>query len=398
MFDEFEEVMNRVTQDLDKKYVGLGRDASNQNMHPEIRKFLKKHSLRPDVVDAILNLAQDLIDSRETVRIGHRTGSQGQWSDYNPYLISDITLFGFQFSPKSPAKRKNRKTGETKVQYPAMKVMAYKNEVVESNIIAMSQAGLLKDYGNDPQKFAKALTEHSKTAFRKYGPEAKINPELGKGTRWNVVNYETASRNGEPFEDGIKKLGLPNLNNNWCTRELKLRPIKYFIEKHLKWKNYWTAIGIRSDEIDRVSSSRLKEKLYYPLVQDQPMNKPKINFWWSQQKFRLNLKGYEGNCKWCWKKSDNKLMTIAVEKPEYFDFPKKMEHLYSDFVPESKKHSMTKPVKMFRKYKSTEDIFKNSKLKFTRPKDDSDIYNYQISIFDKDIDTSNGCDESCEIY
>jgi len=228
--------------------------------------------------------------------------------------------------------------------------------------------------------------------------EAKINPELGKGTRWNVVNYKTASRNGEPFEDAIKKLGLPNLNNNWCTRELKLRPIKYFIEKHLKWKNYWTAIGIRLDEIDRVSSSRLKEKLYYPLVKDQPMNKPKINFWWSQQKFRLNLKGYEGNCKWCWKKSDNKLMTIAVEKPEYFDFPKKMENLYSEFIPESKKHSMTKPVKMFRKYKSTEDIFRNSKLKFTRPKDDSDIYNYQISIFDKDIGTSNGCDESCEIY
>jgi hypothetical protein len=180
MFDEFEGVMNRVTQDLDKKYVGLGRDASNQNMHPEIRGFLKKHSLRPDVVDAILNLAQDLVDSRETLRIGHRTGSQGQWSDYNPYLISDITLFGFQFSPKAPAKRKNRKTGETKVQHPAMKVMAYKNEVVESNIIAMAQAGLLKDYGNDPQKFAQALTEHSKTAFRKYGPEARINPE-GKG-------------------------------------------------------------------------------------------------------------------------------------------------------------------------------------------------------------------------
>ena len=228
--------------------------------------------------------------------------------------------------------------------------------------------------------------------------EAKINPEPGKGTRWNIVTYETASRNGEPFEDAIRKHGLPNLNNNYCTRELKLRPIKYFIEKHLKWKDYWTAIGIRSDEIDRVSATRIEQKLYYPLVLDQPMSKPKINFWWSQQKFRLDLKGYQGNCKWCWKKSDNKLMTIAVEKPDYFDFPKRMEKLYSYFIPESKKHSMTKPVKMFRKYKSTKDIFKNSKLKFKKPKDDSDIYNYQTSIFDKDIGTSNGCDESCEIY
>ena len=128
------------------------------------------------------------------------------------------------------------------------------------------------------------------------------------------------------------------------------------------------------------------------------MNKPKINFWWSQQKFRLQLKGYEGNCKWCWKKSDNKLMTIAVEKPEYFDFPKEMEKQFENYVPESKSESMEKPVRFFRENKSVKDIFKNSKNKFTKPKDDSDIYNYQISMFDKNLDESNGCDESCEIY
>ena len=67
------------------------------------------------------------------------------------------------------------------MQYPAMKVMAYKNEVVESNIMAMARKfGLLKDYGNDPNKFAQALTDHAKNAFRKYGREARINPE-GKG-------------------------------------------------------------------------------------------------------------------------------------------------------------------------------------------------------------------------
>lgn len=228
--------------------------------------------------------------------------------------------------------------------------------------------------------------------------EAKINPKLGKGTRWNIVTYETASRNGEPFEDGIKKLGLPNMNNNWCTRDLKLVPIQRYVSMELGWKNYWTAIGIRNDEIDRVSATRLEQKLYYPLVEDLPMSKPKINFWWSQQKFRLKLKGYEGNCKWCWKKSDNKLMTIAIERPEYFDFARKVEKLYEDFVPESKKNSLTKPVRMFRKYKSVNDIFKNSKMKFKKQKDDSDIYNWQISIFDDGLDTSNGCDESCEIH
>ena len=227
--------------------------------------------------------------------------------------------------------------------------------------------------------------------------EAKINQELGKGTRWNIVTYETASRNGEPFEDGIKKLGLPNMNNNWCTRDLKLVPIQRFVTMELGWKNYWTAIGIRNDEIDRVSATRLEQKIYYPLVEDLPMSKPKINFWWAQQSFRLDLKGYEGNCKWCWKKSDNKLMTIAIERPNYFDFARKGEKLYEDFVPESKKNSLKKPVRMFRHYKSVADIFKNSKFKFKKQKDDSDIYNWQISIFDEGLDTSNGCDESCEI-
>ena len=228
--------------------------------------------------------------------------------------------------------------------------------------------------------------------------EAKINQELGKGTRWNVVNYQTASRNGEPFESGIKKFGLPNMNNPWCTRDLKLETIHSYIKLHLDWKDYWTAIGIRSDEIDRVSTNRIKNKLYYPLVEDIPMSKPKVNFWWSQQDFRLNLKGYEGNCKWCWKKSDNKLMTIAIERPEYFDFARKVEKLYEDFVPESKSKSMSKPVRMFRKNKSVEDIFKNSKQKNKKQKDDSDIYNWQISIFDKDVDQINGCSESCEIH
>lgn len=119
---------------------------------------------------------------------------------------------------------------------------------------------------------------------------------------------------------------------------------------------------------------------------------------WSNQKFRLELKGYEGNCKWCWKKSDNKLMTIAKERPEYFDFARKVEKLYEDFVPPSKSKIMQKPVRMFRHYKSVDDIFKNSKLKFKKQKDDSDIYNWQISIFDNGLDTSNGCDESCEIH
>src|SRR5690606_17416823 len=95
--------------------------------------------------------------------------------------------------------------------------------------------------------------------------------------------------------------------------------------RSIGWKKYHTAIGIRADEFDRMNANWKKNRFYYPLIKDRQMTKPKINFWWSQQPFRLNLKGYEGNCKWCWKKSTRKLQQLAVERPEYFDFPRAME-------------------------------------------------------------------------
>ena len=105
---------------------------------------------------------------------------------------------------------------------------------------------------------------------------------------------------------------------------MKLSPIHSYIKNELKWKDYYTAIGIRYDEIDRIVADRTKYNIIYPLIEDVRMTKQKINFWWSQQEFRLNLKGYQGNCKWCFKKSDNKLYQLAQETPEIFEFPDRM--------------------------------------------------------------------------
>lgn len=228
-----------------------------------------------------------------------------------------------------------------------------------------------------------------------------------QGTRHKIVDFKTASRNGEPFEQGIIKHGIPNRNNKWCSRDLKLRAIQSFVKREVGWEigSYYTAIGIRNDEIDRVSESRKENKIIYPLVTDQPMSKPKINFWWRNQPFRLELKGYQGNCKWCWKKSHNKLMTIAIESPEYFDFPREMEAKYGEYIPEHKKEHLAEkgveidlPITFFREKWSVKDIFRNSKKPFKKQHDDSDVYSWQTSILDVDLDASNGCSESCEVY
>lgn len=232
--------------------------------------------------------------------------------------------------------------------------------------------------------------------------EAVFDMRHGKGTRHKIVDFNTASRNGEPYYQGIKKHGMPNTQNPWCTRDLKLYAIQSYLKRELGWKkgSYYTAIGIRQDEIDRVNAKYKEEKLYYPLVSDRPMTKPKINFWWKNQPFRLNLKGYEGNCMWCFKKSLKKLMTIAVEKPHYFDFPKRVEKEFENWVPDSRAHNtnIKFPIRFFRSEWSVQDIFENSKKPFTKAKDDSDVYVWQTSMFDVDLDSTNGCEESCEVY
>lgn len=227
--------------------------------------------------------------------------------------------------------------------------------------------------------------------------EANVNMESGKGTTHKIVNYKTASRKGEPFEDVIKKYGIPNQVFPHCNREMKLKPIHSYIKNELGWDNsYKTAIGIRYDEIDRMVSDRSTYNIIYPLIENVRMTKQKINFWWSKQDFRLKLKGYQGNCKTCWKKSKKNLYTIANENPEFFNFYKKMEEKYSFYTPDSRTPPLDdkgnlKPTYFFRSNQSVDDVFKNAKTFKTKIRDSHSDINFQKNIFD-DLDNSESCD------
>lgn len=214
-------------------------------------------------------------------------------------------------------------------------------------------------------------------------------PEVGKGTRHRIVDFASASRKGEPFETFIGVYSIPNRTNPQCTKELKAYPIKSYA-RSLGWKRYFTAIGIRADEIDRMSAKAKAERLLYPLVAERPMTKQKINFWWSQQPFRLRLKGYQGNCKWCWKKSEPKLIRIAQENPEHFEFPAAMEQKYGDYFPLHKvagRVESGKPIpqniKFFRGNKGANDILELARLSLP------------VSVEDDSVPVD---DESCEVF
>ncbi len=229
--------------------------------------------------------------------------------------------------------------------------------------------------------------------------EADVPEKMGQGTRARITRFSQASRDGQPFEAVIRKHGIPNQNAPHCTRELKANPIKAYA-RAIGWKDYYLAIGIRIDEIDRMNAKRTENKLIYPLITDVPMTKKKINFWWSQQSFRLQLKGYQGNCVTCWKKSDHKLFQIARENEKNFLFMAKMELRYGKYTPESRLKLMEGrgespkyPVRFFRKNRSAEDIVNESKQWGGMVSDDAKVYD------EKGIPTLFDLDgESCEVF
>jgi len=235
--------------------------------------------------------------------------------------------------------------------------------------------------------------------------EAITNPENRQGVKARIVNYETASRNGEPFEQMIAKHGIPNVRNANCTRELKAYCIRAYA-RSVGWKksDYQTAIGIRIDEVDRVSNKFKEERLIYPLVSNIPTTKNDINKFWSEQSFDLQLMTYEGNCDLCFKKSFRKLMTLVNEKPNKINWWQRMEDKYGMFVPDGKKHNLNikPPINFFRQNKSIQDIVDMAKNDFDPAVDESKyIPDYKVEqLWGNKLDSGDGCgdSESCEVF
>lgn len=228
--------------------------------------------------------------------------------------------------------------------------------------------------------------------------EADIIHEYRKGTKYYTTNFDEASRKGEPFEQMVKKYGIPNQANPQCTRELKGTPISAFGKDWFNGEKYHTAIGIRQDESDRINANAKKMGFIYPLISSKmiPTTKPIINLYWRSMPFRLNLKGYQGNCSTCWKKSDKKLYQIAKENPKAFDFMKRMEAEYGNFFPPQRvkkwlleNKEVPKDITFFRKNRSALQILEEAKNWNGIIRNDSDQYTYQLDLLGG---------ESCEVW
>jgi hypothetical protein len=221
--------------------------------------------------------------------------------------------------------------------------------------------------------------------------EAVINKEKGYGTEYIVRTPEALHLNGEIFEEGIKKYGIPSRVNKWCNRELKLVPLEKYGNALFGVGNWSLAIGLRTDEIDRVSDNYLTNNTFYPPFENGIDSRLRNKFW-KEQPIQLKIKAYQGNCDFCFEKSKRKRMTIAVENPNKLIWWNNMEEKYSLKQIEGKEqyNNMVLSGGAFfgRMNESVKKIIKDSKKPFTKATDE---YIYENDLFDLESDCGINC-------
>jgi 3'-phosphoadenosine 5'-phosphosulfate sulfotransferase (PAPS reductase)/FAD synthetase len=234
--------------------------------------------------------------------------------------------------------------------------------------------------------------------FKTVWLETLVNENFGKGSKHKIVNFENASRNGEPFEMVIKKYGIPNKRYPHCTRELKLAPIKSYL-KEINFLNYFTALGIRTDEPKRINREKAKKEKLLFFADFINVTKLDVNNFWNKQSFDLNLKSYEGNCDLCFKKSFRKLLTLIKENEKITDWWKEMELKYSNYIPSTRNQEFKPPFYFGRDNTSIDELIEESKFDFELALDESKVVNNynQLKIWQDYYDSNDGCTESCEI-
>jgi hypothetical protein len=206
--------------------------------------------------------------------------------------------------------------------------------------------------------------------------EAVTHEERGIACTHRIVDYATASRNGEPFEAVIQKYGIPNMNYLHCTRELKANAIRSYLQS-IGWTDYLIAQGMRIDEPKRIKP---KDGIIYPLAHTWPTTKPEVLDWWEDQPFNLGLLEHQGNCDGCHKKNITKLVRIAQEDERTFDWWGEMEMSY----PLNGHNVDGTPRTFYRGHRSAKDIVAMSKLMVLPPLPDQEA--------------DGGCSESCEAF
>ena len=160
----------------------------------------------------------------------------------------------------------------------------------------------------------------------RYHPERRGRRRGEFKNDYEIVDYESASRDGQPFDDLI--LGhryLPNQAQRVCTFELKVETFKRYLRYGLGAKTWVNALGIRHDERRRWVKQINEPDVALPLVTKR-VSKKDVQDFWDKQNFRLGIPSWKGNCDLCFLKGKQNLIHTMRNEPELADWWIAKEH------------------------------------------------------------------------
>lgn len=172
----------------------------------------------------------------------------------------------------------------------------------------------------------------------------RISREWNVGITWierrfkgdpgfTIVDYASASRRGEPFEQLIQgKKFLPNPVMRFCTEELKVKAIALWA-KSAGILDATMAIGLRADEPRRVhkvdGDHRNGFDCSCPIAR-AGHTLADVDLFWKQQHFDLELPNNDrafGNCDLCFLKGNSMLDRVIRLEPDRADWWIRMESM-----------------------------------------------------------------------
>ena len=154
------------------------------------------------------------------------------------------------------------------------------------------------------------------------------------------VDFYTASRDGQPFQELIKASKiLPNVAMRKCTAELKINTTDRWCRRVLGWPRHRDLLGIRYDEPRRWKRALMKEcRAEYPLMHAGVTETDVLDFW-AQNSFNLAIPSSLGNCDLCFLKGRSGLLRVMRAEPDRAAWWIRQEN--STAAQFSKRHSYT---------------------------------------------------------
>jgi len=161
------------------------------------------------------------------------------------------------------------------------------------------------------------------------------NPIQEATFRVNRVDYESASRNGEPWIRVIETNPgyAPRRAVRLCTFYMKVGAMwsymyhnKLMITSKHKPSPFTNIVGFRKDELSRLHATEMKcgrdparPKVIAPLVH-AGITKHGVTRFWKDQPFDLDIPPGTGNCDLCFLKGRRELMKVANANPGMIDW------------------------------------------------------------------------------